>query len=372
MLAKILLSLGSALLALLVAEAGLRLTDYRYLQHPYVDFPDGYFVEDPVLGIDMAADFPPAEIIFQGPSFTSFTNELGCFDYSRDLEDDYILVLGDSTTWGYAPLEAKWTTLIEAAAGRQVLKCGVSGTGPAYQLAKARKVIRRSGKRPGMIIVLYDSDNDFNDDVVYPGYNVVRGQRVNNLKSLDLRTGVLERYSRDELERRYDDYLASITPTTAKGRVAGFLRRHSVLVTVALDIIDKSGGTGDTAPVAHGSLLESRYGFYLWDVDTDNYPWVLHALDDHVSNVMALKGLADLYAAPFILFSTYLRDDGLKGRLVQMITAELPYYMNVGEQIALTANGRRTGWRYNGHWNILGNRLAAEAMIRYLREAGLL
>jgi hypothetical protein len=150
------------------------------------------------------------------------------------------------------------------------------------------------------------------------------------------------------------------------------MKRNSVLVTLLLKSLNDARQTADGKPVSPGPILQSRYGFYLWNVDTDTYPWVLSALEEHFSHVMAMKELADHYNAPFILFSTYLEDSGLKGSFRARLAGELPYYLNVWDTIMEAADGRRAGWRYNGHWNILGNRLAAEAMYRYLREAGAL
>jgi hypothetical protein len=306
----------------------------------------------------------------QGPTSTIFTNRFGCFDYDQAVEDDYILIIGDSTTWGYAPLKDKWTSLLGKAIGRQVLKCGVSGTGPRYQLIKAQQVINQVGKSPGAIIALYDSDNDFNDDIVFPGYAMVRGQRIKNLKSLDLRTGEIERYTHAELEARYDQYLSRHEQYSWKGKAAHFLKQHSALTAFLIKERAKLQlrSTDFSAPAAPGPLLKSRYGFFLWDVDTDEYPWVLDAFHSHVNNIFKLQKLAEQHEAKFILFSTYLPNNGLKGKLRKILTDELPYYMNVGDAVMNQSNGKRTGWYYNGHWNILGNRLAAEAMHRYIVE----
>jgi hypothetical protein len=39
--------------------------------------------------------------------------------------------------------------------------------------------------------------------------------------------------------------------------------------------------------------------------------------------------------------------------------------------MAQAAQGRRTRYHHDPHWNALGNRLAAEIIHRYLRESGL-
>ena len=91
--------------------------------------------------------------------------------------DDYLLAIGDSSTWGYAELEDKWTTHLETLSGRRVLKCGISGTGPRHQEIKARKTIAKVGVSPTVILVLYDKWNDLNDDVTFPDDFVIDGHR---------------------------------------------------------------------------------------------------------------------------------------------------------------------------------------------------
>ncbi len=72
----------------MLAEFALRFTDYYYISNPYISMPDNYFITDPDLGTDMAPNFPPARVSFQGPEFVTFTNRYGCFDYDRPVEND--------------------------------------------------------------------------------------------------------------------------------------------------------------------------------------------------------------------------------------------------------------------------------------------
>ena len=41
-------------------------------------------------------------------------NEIGCFDESiANIDDNYILVAGDSNSWGYVPYDKNWSYLLE-------------------------------------------------------------------------------------------------------------------------------------------------------------------------------------------------------------------------------------------------------------------
>jgi hypothetical protein len=58
-------------------------------------------------------------------------------------DEPYILAIGDSFTWGYNPLEEKWTSIIERRSGTRVLKCGVPGVGTKYQLQHLRRLLKQ-------------------------------------------------------------------------------------------------------------------------------------------------------------------------------------------------------------------------------------
>jgi hypothetical protein len=341
-------------------EGALRLTDYEYLTHPSIQEPPDYFRADPDLGIDLAPHRPPATFVFRGPSFETFTNSLGCFDYERPIEQDYILAVGDSSTWGYAPLEEKWTTRLEELSGRQILKCGVNGTGPKYQQIKARKVIDKVGWAPDVIIVLYDDWNDFNDDVVFPGYTIYQAHRVENWASVDLRTGEITRSTSRGLQERYERFIAGERS----------LKRLLIenFVTVAL----VAGYALSEKSRAPKPLLRSRYDFSLWEVDTTTYPWVEQAFVDHLENLRTFRGMAERYGAKFVLIGYDIPNKGLHTRLRDFLSTEMSYFYDIGEEVERAAQGRRVRHRFDSHWNRLGNSLAADVIHQHLKAAGVL
>jgi hypothetical protein len=145
---NIALMIVTLILCTITAEGILRTTEFKYLSFPYLKLPSGYWRTDPELGVDIAPNRPPGRVLIRGPAFDTFSNELGCFDHRFNGDKDYILVVGDSSAWGYAALEDKWTTLLERKLGTRLLKCGVSGTGSKYQLIKARKTVEMMIMQP--------------------------------------------------------------------------------------------------------------------------------------------------------------------------------------------------------------------------------
>jgi hypothetical protein len=364
-LANALLLSASLVIALIALELVLGLTHYRDLTQPRTDYPPGYFVADRELGADLGVSRPPATFRMRGAVFEAFTNEWGCFDQGGPLGDDYVLAVGDSSTWGYAPPGERWTDQLEALAGRPILNCGVSGTGPRYQKIKARRTIARVGMAPNVILVLYDTWNDFNDDAVFPGYGVVAGYRGHTLKSLDLRTGVLVRHTPEEFERRYRRFLAREQAFS----LTRLLTEHLTVAAMTSHVLTERPRYGAAPP---GPVLEQRYDFSLWDVDPARYPWVLEAFEQHLENLRALRRMADEHDAALVLITDGIPDVGLHGRLRTFLAREIPYHLDLAEPMAQAAAGRRLRYHHDPHWNALGNRLAAQIIHRHLRERGLL
>jgi hypothetical protein len=363
--ANLFLLSATLLIAFVAFELALRSTHYRYLTHPPSDIPPGYYVEDPELGVDLATNYPPATFRMRGPSSQVFTNRWGCFDHEDPIGDDYLLAIGDSSTWGYAELEDKWTTHLETLSGRRVLKCGISGTGPRHQEIKARKTIAKVGVSPAIILVLYDKWNDLNDDVLFPDDYVIDGHRGNILKSLDLRTGKLIRHTRAEVEAEYRRYLQEREAFS----LTRFLTKHLTTAALLREALDKIYAY---AAPEHGPILTEPTEVYLWNVDTTRYPWVIEAFEEHLDNIRALRRMAEEQGAELVLITNDLPDTSLGGRLRAFLDAEIPHYIDLAEPIERAAQGQPTRYRHDGHWNELGNRLAGEIIHAYLVEAGLI
>jgi hypothetical protein len=185
------------------------------------------------------------------------------------------------------------------------------------------------------------------------------------LKSLDLRTGVLTRHTPEEFEARYRRFLAR-QETFSLPR---FLTEH-LTIAAMIDHVLTEQPQRQAAP-AEDPLLEQRYDFFLWKVDTARYPWVAEAFEQHLDNLRALEAMADEQGAVLVLITDGIPEEGLHGRLRAFLASEIPYHLDLAEPMAEAANGRRIRYHHDPHWNALGNRLAAEIIHRYLVEAGL-
>jgi hypothetical protein len=120
------------------------------------------------------------------------------------------------------------------------------------------------------------------------------------------------------------------------------------------------------------ATLERRYDISLWNLDPERTPWVVQAFEKQLDNIRALRRMAEDQDAVLVLITDGIPHEGLHGRLREFLATEIPHHLDVARPMAEAAQGRRIRYHHDPHWNALGNRLAAEIIHRYLREAGLL
>jgi hypothetical protein len=128
----------------------------------------GYLIKDPLKGFDITKNFPKT-ITSVGCEFKYelWSNELGCFDLPYKGEKDYILLVGDSFTFGCAPLQRKWGFMLENTLGSRVIKCGVVDYGTRQEFLKAKEIISRISISPKLIILGYCTNDIANDYRLY-------------------------------------------------------------------------------------------------------------------------------------------------------------------------------------------------------------
>jgi len=233
--AKVALVVTGLIAGIVLGELGSRLAGYTPLPpaHPPGPYPRFYFKADPVNGYDIAENFPsapfelPEYIRSNGAPFTVSSNSFGCRDRPFDHDDGYVLLLGDSFTWGYVPLEQTWGATFEQRIGVRVLKCGVTGYGPRQERHKLESVVARAG-RPHLVVVGYTVLNDLLDDYVYPRSTVIDGYMVAKATVADETRGGRKVYSDDELRARLKRTLEQ-KPVSFTESVKNALLEHSVI-----------------------------------------------------------------------------------------------------------------------------------------------
>ncbi len=347
------------LLVLLIMDVALRWTQFDEVRHPSVLDPPGYYGTDAELGTTLNKNVTAQTFRFRGPSHDIFTNEIGCFDTPVKLKpnEPYILAIGDSFTWGYAPLETKWTSHLERKTGTRVLKCGISGTGTRHQLARLKRLITRLPHAPSLVIHLYDT-TDFNDDFTFPAYTLIANKRIENFENINLADGHREPLS----EARRAEFEARIK----KGR--GFFQKHSTLYNIALSGLEVESRVERRRLLIEGKKethLTSKYDFNLLLLDDKRYPYVASKLEAHIGRIREMDAFVRAKGGRYVMFHTNSfrlpRDRPLVQRFKAFLEGFDPF---LGWMPELDK------YRFDPHWSPGSNGVAAKVMIERLKTKG--
>jgi hypothetical protein len=384
----------SVIVGILFCELGLRMVGYTDpVRAPRTGLaPRFYYKADPVNGHDIAKNFAggffefPDYIRIYGVPFTVSSNSLGCRDRSFDQEDGYVLLLGDSFTWGYVALEQTWGATLEQLIGIRVLKCGVGGYGPRQERHKLKAVVGQAG-RPRLVVVGYTVGNDLLDDYLYPGRTVIDGYMVTKVALADAKRGDRKVYSEDELQAR----LRSILEQKPAGFTAGVkdvLAYHSVLYDLlrnseALRRMTARLGLAEPPPTP--SDLEALRSIA-------EYPWLDQAWKEHLANLRQFKSEVEAVGATMlvVIFPTNtqvyeslrpqegnLQWEYPNQRLTEFFQQEHITFLDLMPEFRHYArcNGSPMSdtqedlyWPHDGHPNVKGNRLAGLLISRQVLE----
>lgn len=287
------------LVLLIAVEVGLRYTSINNVRNPLTAAPAGYYVADKALGFRIARSFPESWFAFRGPGHRVFSNRFGCFDTPVRLApgEPYILAIGDSFTWGYNPLEAKWTSAIERRSGVRVLKCGVLGTGTRYQLQHVRELLEALPHPPALVVHLYDT-TDFNDDFTFPGEEMSGEHRRETFARIRLSDG---------LRVPIDDPGSEQSRKPVYARNKSFLGKHSILYNVAKLTLLADSRIEKRRLVIEGlepTHLDWRYEFNLLLLDGEDYPYVSSKLDEHLATLRQMRDTVRSVGADYAVFHT--------------------------------------------------------------------
>jgi len=411
-----LLVLVSTLATLALIEIGLRYSRFAQLPEHSYGYPPYYFETDTELGYDISK-FSKGKIHNHSEHpYKVFSNEYGCFDESRDVPDKYALIVGDSLTWGYAPLNEKWTTKLEEMTKYFMLKCGVTGYGTLQELNKAKRVVKDVGKPPTHIIVLYIG-NDLNDDYLFPQRTVYQGHLASYIENLDMKTGKIYRRSQQDIERIYARYKENTISNrllkwqyslvtfrlwrTQRGRIKRFIRgliNHDNKVASATDkpknpdrkkpkdndskkptaeinhkdIVNKHRTTAKRAlsilppGMTGASVYKVTLSRYL---DTTDRTWFNKAVEQHQKNLYNFINYADSIGAKLLLVdaTATLTHPRYRSLISRFNDSSRHSYYNLSSDYK-----KFITWKNDAHWNIEGNHQAAQYIFGHIEESGFL
>jgi len=292
----------SVIVGILFCEVGFRMVGYTNpgdFKTPRRGMaPQFYYETDPVKGHDTVKTFAddafllPDYIRSYGAPFSVSSNGLGCRDRSFDSDDGYVLLLGDSFTWGYVALEQTWGATLERLLGVRVLKCGVAGYGPLQERHKLKDIVAHAG-RPRVVIVGYVM-NDLLDDYLFPRRTVIDGYMVNKVILTDATRGSREIRSDEVLRAKLESMLE---PNTGiKGRTKDLLAHYSITydLLVNADVLKPLAsrlGLADPAPLSDLEAYEAIAEF----------PWLAQAWEEHLEHLRALKQEVEALGATLLV-----------------------------------------------------------------------
>jgi hypothetical protein len=382
---NLILILASIAIVIVGVETILHFTKFKYVIK-IDDYVRYYYKADDIKGYDIVPNVK--SILTQNDyvvEFEMWSNELGCFDEPYKGEKEYILMVGDSFTHAYVPFPHLWGTQIEKLLKFRVLKCGVSGYGTKQELFKAKEIISKVKHSPRLIIVGYFW-NDLEDDYVFPGSTVIDGYIVLTKVIKNRQTG--ETFVRRDLEEQYKNWKRyGHEPPSLKAQITHWLKRHSVIAALIFPFY-----TRNLNPWNKGIKDQSKGK---WPLVFLEYPWLKEAWANHLNNFKLFKQLAiDNQAELLIVIIPtkqqvygFLRnwqdiDPEKPNKIVhEFFKKEQIRYIDLLPAFKKYANQepRRNldpekdfFYRYDGHWNSKGERLAALLVSQYIIVNGIL
>lgn len=380
---NLLLMFLTVLFTTVLLELALRLTYFKG-SLCQLEFPSNYFKLDKDSGFDITDNFSSQEFKSSSVNHEIWSNELGCFDLPYSGKDKFILLVGDSFTWGFTPFKYKWGNKIEDLTGTRVLKCGVGGYGTRQEYYKIKKIISLVKKRPELIIVGYFC-NDIEDDYLFPRYTCINGNLVEKNKFKNIFTGEKIVYSDDELKQQLDNYKKYFcTFDNTFGLIKAWLRKNSIIYHIIKD----------SAIIRRPLSKINKLGICRFESSPDTYGWFERGLSQHLNNIRMIKELSDQIGSKLIFViipENYQVYESMKqaaienrpqyGLIVNRIISYMdsqgiayydlkPGFKEFIEEAAKRGRKAKNSlyWRYDSHWNIKGNQLAGLLISKYLIE----
>jgi hypothetical protein len=382
---------------------------------PY--YPRYYFKLDPFAGYDIAKRFITTKHIFPDSRHRVWSNEIGCFDKScKGIDNNYIILLGDSYVWGFTPFEYNYGSLLEKYLGYRVLKCGVPGYGTKQELIKLKKILKEMKNRPRLIIVSYCLENDFINDYLFPLYTVIDGFLLGKYKFKDITTGEREIIPDDKLIEKYEVYKVSLThniPTLEQIGINKYIRiwlcKHSEIYKILrqnkiVRRLAKKIGLHLLEPQPHSQM--DKYSYECPKITPftiiSKYTYLEKAWEEHLRNLEELRkyttnnGLALLIVAipaagqvyDFLKDKIYCEetrkdyDWGQPNRILQKYSMEnnvsfldlTPYFRRCANQtVRKSLNSRKDLFYPNSlHFNVRENELAALLISKHIIKYNLI
>ena len=280
----------SIIISILLIELSLRIIGFN--KYEFKGYPPYYLTKKGDYdNFDIKENIKETDFIFNDSKpHKVWGNEIGCFDESiANIDDNYILVAGDSNSWGYVPYEKNWSYLLEKKIKIKILNCGVPAYSTIQELYKTKKILgegyeKKNLHKPRLIFLQYTFNNDFLGDYLFPQYKVQNNILTTNKYLDNIYKGTL-RYK--EENKFWDKLEYDLNEKFYLFRVLH--RSHSFLKKKIKHSSNKKESSSDiNAPPRF--ILTS---FDLSYLNFKKFPWAKKAWKAHLENILEFKKISD-------------------------------------------------------------------------------
>lgn len=378
------------IILVLLLEVILRFTPYQvFVSKGQGGFPP-MFIADEKAGFDLAENVKDGVHSTIDLNYPVHTNNIGCFDKKAELNKKHNILIGDSFTWGFEPLEKKWTTILEKNMKERFLKCGVMAYGPKQALVKLKKVIDKVGETPKTIIYAYYW-NDLNDDHANPALTSYKGNVVNRVKSFNYKNGHLDYLSDKDIASNYEQYQKYGSPdylsfSTSK-KIKFWIKSHSIVANIIHNsLANNQKKIEKHEDIAKGS--EALYQTYLSKMSSKQHPWLEKTWDKHLDNIKKMADYATSIDSRFMVvvlptkahvYSSHTPKEVITNlndsqtRLITFFKNNKIQYLDLFEQFSKDAkNGKKLYLPNDLHFSIEGEALAGKMITNFIRKKSFL
>ena len=307
---NVLIVIISIIISILLIELSLRIIGFN--KYKFKGYPPSYFttINDRLTkkgvyddNFDIRKNIKETDFIFNDSKpHKVWGNEIGCFDESiANIEDGYILAIGDSNSWGYVPYEKNWSYLLEKKIKKKILNCGVPAYSTIQELHKIKKILgslqenppynlesikryeKRNLHKPSLIILQYSFNNDFLGDYLFPQYKVQNNILTTNKYLDDVFDGTI-RYK--EENKFWDKLKYDLNEKFYLFRLLH--RSHSFLRKKIKHSSNKKESSSDFK--THPRIILTS--FDLSYLNFKHFPWAKKAWKAHLENILEFKKIS--------------------------------------------------------------------------------
>lgn len=333
-------------------------------------YPQHYFAKVEGRGFDIGRNRKGQHNV-EGEVFEVWSNSLGCYDQEHDPDDDYVYLVGDSYTWGYAPYDEKFGKLLEENTGWPVYKCGVTHTGQHHQLAKLLEIEHEVGRSPKAMIGFWYL-NDVANDYFYPHTTVIEGWQVDTVAvAPDRKTPIpldieaLETKVRTRIEQIRNR--PPPVPPTLRDQALNYSLTLNLLRFAKQAVLPSPppplwtpDTTAQTEPLTVYDVEIERAG-RLWYADNpmaDANKTALIALQNHAREIGAL------FAVVLIPPREHTTEPDWHSEVHEFLDAQQIRWIDLARVFDELHENADTVFLKDGHFNRYGNRVVAETVER--------